>query len=119
MRAHGLAEHIRVETGDFHRGRWLPRRCPAPRRKRPPTAILAVDDMTCLGPKSAATELGIDVTRPAARALAHQRRRRQLRHRRRAAETLLARIHDPDREAELHLMAPVLYVRGTSTPPSG
>jgi DNA-binding LacI/PurR family transcriptional regulator len=38
---------------------------------------------------------------------------------RRAADVLLARIQDPHREAELHLLTPTLQARGTSAPPSG
>jgi DNA-binding LacI/PurR family transcriptional regulator len=34
-----------------------------------------------------------------------------------AARTLLARIADPARAAEIHLLAPALQVRGSTAPP--
>ena len=70
---HGLAEHIRVESADYtddggYRATVRLLRCP-----EPPTAIFAVDDLICLGARSAAAEIG---RRRAGRALA--RRLRQL-----------------------------------------
>jgi DNA-binding LacI/PurR family transcriptional regulator len=35
-----------------------------------------------------------------------------------AARTLLARVADPARPAELHLLPPVLQVRGSTGPPA-
>ncbi len=35
-----------------------------------------------------------------------------------AARTLLARVADPARTAEIHLLAPTLQVRGSTAPPS-
>jgi DNA-binding LacI/PurR family transcriptional regulator len=35
-----------------------------------------------------------------------------------AARTLLARVADPSRAAELHLLAPTLQVRGSTAPPA-
>jgi DNA-binding LacI/PurR family transcriptional regulator len=34
-----------------------------------------------------------------------------------AARTLLARVADPSRPAEVHLLAPTLQVRGSTAPP--
>ncbi len=36
-----------------------------------------------------------------------------------AARTLLARVADPARAAELHLLTPTLQVRGSTAPPAG
>lgn len=61
MRALGLAEHVRVERceNDEQTGYAATRRllgC-----DDPPTAIVAVNDMACLGAVSAAADLGVDV----------------------------------------------------------
>ena len=61
MRACGLGEHIRVEPGDFTEDAGYRATVRLLNSDQPPTAIFAVDDMTCLGAQSAASEMNIDV----------------------------------------------------------
>ena len=61
MRAGGLGERIRVESADFTEDggyRATVRLLSGP---EPPTAIFAVDDLTCVGARSAASEMNVDV----------------------------------------------------------
>jgi len=61
MQACGLGEHIRVEWADFTEDggyRATVRLLSSP---EPPTAIFAVDDLTCVGARSAASEMNVDV----------------------------------------------------------
>ena len=98
---------------------------------QPPTAIFAVDDMACLGAQSAASEMNIDV--PGLLSLVGYDNSYLSRLRsiwitsvdsagldagRLAARTLLARVADPARTAEVHLLAPTLQVRGSTAPPA-
>ncbi len=130
MRASGLGEHIRVEPGDFTEDAGYRATVRLLSSGQPPTAIFAVDDLTCLGAQSAASEMNIGM--PARLSLvgydnSYLSRLRsigmtsidsagfdagQL-----AARTLLARIADPDRAAEIYLLAPTLQVRGSTAPP--
>ena len=130
MRDHGLGGHIRVEPGDFTEEAGYRATVRLLSGPQPPTAIFAVDDVTCLGAQSAASEMNVAVPRQlslvgydnsylarlrsialtsvdsagsAAGAL--------------AARTLLARVADPARPAEVHLLAPTLRVRGSTAPP--
>ena len=61
MREHGLQRHIRVETGDHTDDGGYRAAVRLLRSAEPPTAIFAVDDLTCLGAQAAAAELGVDV----------------------------------------------------------
>lgn len=61
MRAGGLGEYIRVEPGDFTEDVGYRATVRLLNSAQPPTAIFAVDDMTCLGAQSAASEMNIGV----------------------------------------------------------
>ena len=61
MRACGLGEHIRVEPGDFTEDAGYRATVRLLNSDQPPTAIFAVDDMTCLGAQSAASEMNVYV----------------------------------------------------------
>ncbi len=61
MRASGLGEYIRVEPGDFTEDAGYRATVRLLNSDQPPTAIFAVDDMTCLGAQSAASEMNIGV----------------------------------------------------------
>jgi DNA-binding LacI/PurR family transcriptional regulator len=139
MRACGLGEYIRVEPGDFTEDagyRATVRLLSAsqhgasPQGGQSPTAIFAVDDLTCLGAQSAASEMNVGV--PGRLSLVGYDNSYLSRLRsiwltsvdsagfdagRLAARTLLARVADPSRPAEVHLLAPTLQVRGSSAPP--
>jgi len=131
MRACGLGEHIRIDWADFTEDggyRATVRLLSGP---EPPTAIFAVDDLTCVGAQSAASEMNVDV--PGRLSLVGYDNTYLARLRsiwltsvdsvgfdvgRLAARTLLARVADPARPAELHLLPPALEVRGSTAPPS-
>ncbi len=114
----------------LHRGRRIPRhRAPAQQR---PSADRDLRRRRHNLPRRAVGRLGDEHrrTRPAlagrlrqllpvaaAVDLDDQRRQRRLRRRRLAARTLLARVADPSRPAEVHLLAPTLQVRGSTAPP--
>src|SRR6266568_2457076 len=130
MRACGLGEHIRIDWADFTEDggyRATVRLLSGP---EPPTAIFAVDDLTCVGAQSAASEMNVDV--PGRLSLVGYANTKIARLRsiwltsvdsagfeagRLAARTLLARVADPARPAELHLLPPALEVRGSTAPP--
>ena len=61
MRACGLGEYIRVEPGDFTEDAGYRATVRLLNSGQPPTAIFAVDDMTCLGAQSAASEMNVAV----------------------------------------------------------
>src|SRR5260370_14391124 len=130
MRACGLGGHIRVEPGDFTEDAGYRATVRLLSGAEPPTAIFAVDDLTCLGAQSAASEMNIDV--PGRLSLVGYDNSYLARLRsiwitsidsvgfeagRLAARTLLARIADPARTAEVHLLAPTLEVRRSTAPP--
>ncbi len=132
MRASGLGEYIRVEPGDFTEDAGYRATVRLLNSDQPPTAIFAVDDMTCLGAQSAASEMNIDVPgrlSPVGYDNSSRARPRSISITsidsagfdagRLAARTLLARIADPARPAELHLLTPTLQVRGSTAPPPG
>jgi len=129
MRAHGLAEHIRVEPGDFTEDAGYRATVRLLSRGQPPTAIFAVDDLTCLGAQSAASEMNVDV--PGRLSLVGYDNSYLARLRsiwltsvdsagfdagQLAGRTLLARVADPARPAETHLLTPALQVRGSTAP---
>src|SRR5712691_5289344 len=129
MRAAGLGEHIRVESGDFTEDAGYRATVRLLNGGQPPTALFAVDDLTCLGAQSAASEMNVDV--PGRLSLVGYDNSYLSRLRsiwltsvdsagfdagRLAARTLLARVADPSRPAELHLLAPTLQVRGSTAP---
>jgi len=129
MRAHGLAGHIQLETGDFTEEGGYRATVRLLSSRQPPTAIFAVDDLTCLGAQSAASEMNVGV--PGRLSLVGYDNSYLARLRsiwltsvdsagldagRLAARTLLARVADPARPAETHLLTPVLQVRGSTAP---
>ena len=131
MRACGLGEYIRVEPGDFTEDAGYRATVRLLSGGQPPTAIFAVDDITCLGAQSAASEMNVDV--PAGLSLVGYDNSYLARLRsiwltsvdsagfeagRLAARTLLARVADPARPAEVHLLPPTLQVRGSTAPPA-
>jgi DNA-binding LacI/PurR family transcriptional regulator len=131
MRACGLGGQVRVEQADFTEDggyRATVRLLSSP---EPPTAIFAVDDLTCIGARSAASEMNVDV--PGRLSLVGYDNTYLARLRsiwltsvdsagyevgRLAAGTLLARVADPGRPAGLHLLPPTLAIRGSTAPPS-
>jgi DNA-binding LacI/PurR family transcriptional regulator len=131
MRACGLGEYIRVEPGDFTEEAGYRATVRLLSGDQPPTAIFAVDDITCLGAQSAASEMNVDV--PAGLSLVGYDNSYLVRLRsiwltsvdsagfdagQLAARTLLARVADPARPAEVHLLDPTLQVRGSTAPPA-
>jgi DNA-binding LacI/PurR family transcriptional regulator len=130
MRACGFGEYIRVEPGDFTEEAGYRATVRLLNGDQPPTAIFAVDDITCLGAQSAASEMNVGV--PAGLSLVGYDNSYLVRLRsiwltsvdsagfdagRLAARTLLARVADPARPAEVHLLDPTLQVRGSTAPP--
>jgi DNA-binding LacI/PurR family transcriptional regulator len=131
MRASGLGAYIRTESADFTEDggyRATVRLLSGP---EPPTAIFAVDDLTCVGARSAASEMNVDV--PGRLSLVGYDNTYLARLRsiwltsvdsagfdvgRLAARTLLARVADPGRPAGLQLLPPTLAIRGSTAPPS-
>jgi len=57
MRAAGLGEHIRIESADFTEDGGYRATVRLLSSAEPPTAIFAVDDLTCVGAQSAASEM--------------------------------------------------------------
>ncbi len=129
MREHGLGRHIQVETGDHTDNGGYRAAVRLLRSPTPPTAIFAVDDLTCLGAQVAAAELGVAV--PGQLSLVGYDNSQLARLLsiwltsvdsvgadvgRLAADTLAARIDDPGRPAQLRLLTPSLQVRGSSGP---
>ncbi|MEU9732956.1 LacI family DNA-binding transcriptional regulator [Streptomyces sp. NPDC048002] len=130
MRAHGLGDLARVETGDMteeggHRAavRLLGR----PDR---PTALFAVNDISGVGALSAAEELGLRVPGDLSVVGYDNTGISRLRHLwlttvdgagydvgRRAARCLLDRFERPGAPGLVRLAAPALEVRGTTAPP--
>ena len=131
MRASGLGEYIKVEPGDFTEDAGYRATVRLLNSDHPPTAIFAVDDMTCLSAQSAASEMNIDVPRRLSLVGYDNSYLARLRSiwltsidsagfdaGRLAARTLLARVANPARAAGLHLLTPTLQVRGSTAPPS-
>jgi DNA-binding LacI/PurR family transcriptional regulator len=129
MRTAGLGEHVKVEHADFTEDGGYRATVRLLSSAEPPTAIFAVDDLTCVGARSAASEMNVDV--PGRLSLVGYDNTYLARLRsiwltsvdsagfeagRLAARTLLARVTDPARPAELHLLPPTLQVRGSSAP---
>ncbi|MCX4997362.1 LacI family DNA-binding transcriptional regulator [Streptomyces longwoodensis] len=131
MRQHGLAATATVEQGDLTEEggyRATVRLLDRPRR---PTAVFAVNDVTCVGALSAAEESGLRVPRDLSLVGYDNTSLARLRHLwltsvdhaghdvgRRAAQRLLDRIEDPGRPGAVELAAPALEVRGTTAPPA-
>jgi DNA-binding LacI/PurR family transcriptional regulator len=131
MRASGLGDYIRVEPGDFTEDAGYRATVRLLSSGQPPTAIFAVDDLTCLGAQSAASQMNIAL--PGGLSLVGYDNSYLARLRSigltsvdsagydagaLAARTLLARVADPGRPAEVHLLTPTLQVRASTAPPS-
>ncbi|ULR54301.1 LacI family DNA-binding transcriptional regulator [Streptomyces deccanensis] len=132
MREHGLGDLATVERGDLTEEggyRATVRLLNLPER---PTAVVAFNDMACVGALSAAEELGLRVPRDLSLVGYDNTYVSRLRHLwlttvdnashdvgRTAAQCLLDRIADPARPARVVLTTPTLEVRGTTGPPGG
>ncbi|MER6982343.1 LacI family DNA-binding transcriptional regulator [Streptomyces carpinensis] len=132
MRERGLAGTAVVEQGDLTEEGGYRATVRLLSRPQRPTAVFAVNDMTCVGALSAAEESGLRVPRDLSLAGYDNTYLSRLRHLwlttvdnaghdvgRRAAQRLLDRLEDPDRPRAVDLTVPVLEVRGTTAPPSG
>ncbi|MHC5902790.1 LacI family DNA-binding transcriptional regulator [Streptomyces sp. S6] len=130
VRKHGLDATAVVEQGDFTEEggyRATVRLLHHPLR---PTAVFAVNDVTCVGALSAAEESGLSVPGDLSLVGYDNTSLSQLRHLwlttvdnssrevgRRAARHLLERIEEPGLAGRVELTVPVLEVRGTSGVP--
>ncbi|WP_030165915.1 LacI family DNA-binding transcriptional regulator [Streptomyces sp. NRRL S-813] len=132
MREHGLADTAVVEQGDLTEEGGYRATVRLLSRRQRPTAVFAVNDMTCVGALSAAEESGLRVPGDLSLAGYDNTYLSRLRHLwlttvdnashdvgRLAAQRLLDRIEDPGRPRTVDLTVPVLEVRGTTAAPSG
>ncbi|MEU7301457.1 LacI family DNA-binding transcriptional regulator [Streptomyces sp. NPDC007189] len=130
MREHGLAGTAVVEQGDLTEEGGYRAAVRLLSRPQRPTAVFAVNDMTCVGALSAAEECGLQVPRDLSLVGYDNTYLSRLRHLwlttvdnashdvgRRAAQRLLDRIEEPDRPGYVDLATPYLEVRGTTGPP--
>jgi DNA-binding LacI/PurR family transcriptional regulator len=123
----GLEPHVErtdmTEDGGYRAGVRL---LAAP---NPPTAVFAVNDITCVGALSAADELGMKVPQQLSLVGYDNTHLAGIRHvslttvdnasydvGRRAAQALLGRIEAPNRAAVMELIAPHLQIRGSTGP---
>ncbi|MER6633319.1 LacI family DNA-binding transcriptional regulator [Streptomyces sp. NPDC000987] len=131
MREHGLAATAVVEQGDLTEEGGYRAAVRLLSRPRRPTAVFAVNDVTCVGALSAAEESGLRVPRDLSLVGYDNTYLSRLRHLwltsvdnaghevgRRAAQRLLERIDAPDRPARVDLATPALEVRGTTAAPA-
>lgn len=127
MREHGLGDSAVVEQGDLTEEGGYRATVRLLSRPRRPTAVFAVNDMSCVGALSAAEESGLRVPRDLSLVGYDNTYLSRLRHLwlttvdnashdvgRRAAQRLLDRIEDPERLAEVELTVPFLEVRGST-----
>lgn len=132
MREHGLADQAVTETGDMTEEGGYRATVRLLSRPDRPTAVFAVNDITCVGALSAAEELGLRVPQDLSVAGYDNTSISRLRHLwlttvdnaghevgRTAARFLLDRFERPPGEGRLHLAAPTLEIRGTTAPQSG
>ncbi|MFI1165449.1 LacI family DNA-binding transcriptional regulator [Streptomyces sp. NPDC020801] len=131
MHAHGLEGTAVVARSDLTEEGGYRATVRLLSRPRRPSAVLAVNDMACLGALSAAEESGLEVPRDLSLVGYDNTYLSRLRHLwlttvdnaghdvgRRAAQRLLDRIEDPGRPRAVDLTVPFLEVRGTTAPPS-
>jgi DNA-binding LacI/PurR family transcriptional regulator len=131
MREHGLSATACVEEGDLTEEGGYRATIRLLSRSHRPTAVFAVNEMTCVGALSAAEASGLRVPRDLSLVGYDNTYLSRLRHLwlttvdnagrdvgRRAAQRLLDRIEVPDRPRTVDLTAPFLEVRGTTAPPS-
>ncbi|MFC9126495.1 LacI family DNA-binding transcriptional regulator [Streptomyces sp. NPDC057099] len=127
MREHGLADRAVVETGDMTEEGGYRAAVRLLNRPDRPTAVFAVNDITCVGALSAAAELGLRVPHDVSLVGYDNTSISRLRHLwlttvdnaghevgRRAARFLLDRFERPGGEGRVHLATPTLEVRGTT-----
>ncbi|MER5449813.1 LacI family DNA-binding transcriptional regulator [Streptomyces sp. NPDC002766] len=130
MREHGLADRAAVEPSDMTEEggyRTTVRLLSRPDR---PTAVFAVNDIASVGALSAAEELGLRVPHDVSVVGYDNTSISRLRHvwlttvdgaghevGRRAARCLLDRFERPGGAGQLHLAAPALEIRGTTSAP--
>ncbi|CAM5558459.1 LacI family DNA-binding transcriptional regulator [Streptomyces aurantiogriseus] len=132
MGAHGLADRAVVEPCDMTEEGGYRATVRLLARSDRPTAVFAVNDITCVGALSAAEELGLRVPHDLSVVGYDNTSISRLRHLwlttvdhaghevgRRAARCLLDRLERPGGEGRVQLAAPTLEVRGTTAPPRG
>ena len=130
MRERGLSEHELIEPSDMTEEGGYRAAIRLLSRGDPPTAIFAVNDITCVGAMSAAQELGLRVPHDVSLVGYDNTSLAQIRHLwltsvdnasievgQRAARALLRRIENPAAEATEQLIRPTLQVRGSAGPP--
>jgi DNA-binding LacI/PurR family transcriptional regulator len=131
MRARGLAEHELIEPCDMTEEGGYRAAVRLLGRGDRPTAIFAVNDITCVGAMSAAQELGLRVPHDVSLVGYDNTSLAQIRHLwltsvdnasaevgRRAAGALLRRIAEPTIDEAEQLIRPTLRVRGSTGPPT-
>ncbi|WEH14567.1 LacI family DNA-binding transcriptional regulator [Streptomyces sp. VNUA24] len=132
MREHGLGDLASVERGDLTEEGGYRATVRLLGTAQRPTAVVAFNDMACVGALSAAEELGLRVPHDLSLVGYDNTYVARLRHLwlttvdnashdvgRAAAQCLLDRIADPTRAGRLVLTTPTLEVRGTTGPPAG
>lgn len=130
MSAHGLANEITVEAGDATEEGGYRAAVRLLGRPDRPSAVFAMNDMSCIGAMSAAAELGLRVPQDVSMVGYDNTSLAQVRHLwltsvdnasievgRRAARALLRRIAAPTLPALEQLLRPTLLVRGSTGPP--
>ena len=130
MRAHGLDENIAIEACDITEEDGYRAAVALLSRTPRPTAIFAVNDVTCVGALSAADELGIAVPEELSLVGYDNTHLARIRHLwltsvdiathetgRQAAKLLIDRIDNPTRPAIEQLLTPSLEIRGSTSLP--
>lgn len=130
MTERGLADQITVEPGDATEEGGYRAAVRLLGRPDRPTAVFAVNDISCIGAMSAVAELGLRVPQDVSMVGYDNTSLAQVRHLwltsvdnanievgRRAARALLQRIAEPARAATEQLLRPTLRVRGSTAAP--
>ena len=130
MHARGLSRYELVERSDMTEEGGYRAAVRLLNSNDRPTAIFAVNDITCVGAMSAAQELGFNVPHDISLVGYDNTSLAQIRHLwltsvdnasvevgRRAARALLHRIAEPSTPATQQLIRPTLQVRGSTGPP--
>jgi len=131
MQAHGLANSALLEPCDMTEEGGYRGAVALLGRPDPPSAIFAVNDITCVGAMSAAQQLGLRIPHDVSLVGYDNTSLAQIRHLwltsvdnasaevgQRAARALLRRITDPGADATEQLIRPTLQVRGSTGPPA-
>lgn len=130
MTANGLTDEIVIEQCDMTEEGGYRAAVRLLRRAERPTAVCAVNDISCIGAMSAAQELGLLVPQDVSMVGYDNTSLAQVRHLwltsvdnanievgRRAARALVRRMADPTLPSEEQLIRPTLRVRGSTAPP--